>query len=88
MVSSMRSGSGVEANIARYATIGLAVAIGLFFVSIATNTVMLAFGLTTGAIAIASAIAFGIGGRKTAHEVLQEWKANRGKGTPTAKGRG
>lgn len=77
MVSSMGSTSGIESNIARYATIGLAVAMGLSFMGIATNIVMLAFGLTLGAVAVASAIAFGIGGRETAHQFLQDWKNTR-----------
>ena len=85
MVSSMGSGSSVEANIARYATVGLAIAMGLSFMGIASNIVTLAFGLTLGAVAIASAIAFGIGGRETAHQLLQDWKASRGGATAPAK---
>lgn len=85
MVSSMGSSSVVASNFARYATVGLAIAMGLSFMGIATNIVMLAFGLTLGAIAIASAIAFGIGGRETAHEVLQDWRKDRSKSVTKSK---
>lgn len=61
-------------RIAGYAIVALSIAMGLSFMGIATEIVTIAFGAILGAVAIAAAIAFGIGGRDTAHEVLQDWK--------------
>jgi len=40
---------------------------------VATDIVNLAFGLLLGAIAVAIAIAFGLGGRDVASEQIREW---------------
>jgi hypothetical protein len=48
-------------------------AMGLQRMGIATDIVNLAFGLTLGALAIAAAIAFGLGGRDVAGEQLRQW---------------
>jgi hypothetical protein len=40
---------------------------------IASNIVNLAFGLLLGAIAVAIALAFGLGGREIAAEKIREW---------------
>jgi hypothetical protein len=40
---------------------------------VATNIVNLAFGLLVGAIAVAIALAFGLGGRDIASEQIREW---------------
>jgi len=72
------SGDAKLASVARYAIVALAIAMGLSFMGIATEIVIIAFGAILGAIAIAAAIAFGIGGRQTAHEMLQEWKDQNG----------
>ena len=40
---------------------------------IARNIVDLAFGLLTGAIAVAIAVAFGLGGKDIASQQLREW---------------
>ena len=40
---------------------------------VATDIVNLAFGLLLGAIAVAIAIAFGLGGRDVAGDQLREW---------------
>jgi Conserved TM helix len=58
---------------ARVAIIGLVAAMALQQMGIATNIVNLAFGLLLGAIAVAIAIAFGLGGRDVAAEQLREW---------------
>lgn len=68
------NGDTKVARIAGYAIVALSIAMGLSFMGIATEIVTIAFGAILGAVAIAAAIAFGIGGRDTAHEVLQDWK--------------
>lgn len=74
------SGATRAATPAGYVVIGLGAAMGLSFMGIATQIVTIAFAVTLGAVAIAGAIAFGIGGRETAHELLQDWKkSNNGK---------
>ncbi|MBS9768518.1 MAG: mechanosensitive ion channel [Flavobacteriaceae bacterium] len=54
------------ANIARWAILGMFVAISLRAMGIANEIVYLAFGLTLGAVAIAFALMFGLGGREAA----------------------
>lgn len=69
-----------DARLARIASLGiiaLSIAMGLTFMGIASEIVGIAFGAMLGAVAIAAAIAFGLGGRETAHELLQEWKKDR-----------
>ncbi|MBE9013162.1 mechanosensitive ion channel [Pseudanabaenaceae cyanobacterium LEGE 13415] len=58
---------------ARVAILGFAAALALQQIGIAPNIVNLAFGLLLGAIAVAIAIAFGLGGRDVASEQLREW---------------
>jgi Conserved TM helix len=60
-------------TIIRWATIALAVAMGLRFMGIADDIVLLAFGLTLGAASVAAALAFGLGGRGPAADVAQTW---------------
>lgn len=60
-------------SILKYAIIALAVAIGLRFMGLANEIVNLAFGLILGAAAVACALAFGLGGRATAHKLLEKW---------------
>lgn len=60
-------------SILKYAIIALSVAIGLRFMGLANEIVNLAFGLILGSAAVAIALAFGLGGRSTAHELLQRW---------------
>lgn len=61
------------ANIARFAILGLVTAMGLRAMGLADNIVNLAFGLTLGAVAVAAALAFGIGGRDAAKTVADSW---------------
>lgn len=61
------------ASIARFATIGLFLAIALKYMGIADDIVNLAFGLTLGAVAVAFALSFGLGGREAAGEQMKEW---------------
>lgn len=58
---------------ARIAIIALVAAMALQQIGIAPNIVNLAFGLLLGAIAVAIAISFGLGGRDVAAEQLREW---------------
>jgi Conserved TM helix len=66
----------ILAQAARIVIIVLVSAMGLQRMGIAPDIVNLAFGLSLGAIAIASAIAFGLGGRDVAGEQLREWFAS------------
>jgi len=58
--------SEVTAKIVQVAIIVLGTAIGLRFMGLADDIINLAFGLTLGAIAVAFALAFGLGGRDAA----------------------
>ncbi len=61
------------ATAARIAIVVLAVAMGLGQMGLAASIINLAFGLTLGAVAVAAAIAFGLGGRDIAHRQLERW---------------
>ncbi len=65
--------SRVLGQTARIAIIALVSAMALQQMGIATNIVNLAFGLLLGAIAVAIALAFGLGGRDIAAEQIREW---------------
>ena len=67
--------STLIANVARCAIIGLVVAMGLRAMGIANEIVQLASGLTLGAVAIAVALAFGLGGREAAGQLAKRWIA-------------
>ncbi|KAM3092879.1 mechanosensitive ion channel [Phormidesmis sp. 146-35] len=58
---------------ARIAIIALVAAMALQQAGIAPNIVNLAFGLLLGAIAVAIALAFGLGGRDVAADQLRDW---------------
>ncbi len=59
----------------RWGVIALAAAVGLSFMGLANNIIALAFGLILGAVAVAVAIAFGIGGRDAAKRLLDRWSS-------------
>ena len=61
------------ARIARLAILGIVLAMGLRAMGIADDIVNLAFGLTLGAIAVAVALAFGLGGREAAGRLASRW---------------
>lgn len=61
------------ANVARYAILGVVIAMGLRAMGIADDIVNLAFGLTLGAIAVAVALSFGLGGREAAGRQMEHW---------------
>jgi len=69
------SGSNTSglAQIARLAILGLVIAMGLRAMSIADDIVNLAFGLTLGAVAVAFALSFGLGGREAAGRQMEHW---------------
>ncbi len=58
---------------ARISIVALISAMALKQMGIASNIVDLAFGLLTGAIAVAIAVAFGLGGKDIASQQLREW---------------
>ena len=70
--ASGKKSSGL-ASIARLAIIGLVVAMGLRAMGLADDIVNMAFGLTLGSVAVAIALAFGLGGRDAAGKQLEYW---------------
>ncbi len=69
------SGAGTKglARIGRYAILALVIAMGLRAMGIADDIVNLAFGLTLGAVAVAVALSFGLGGREAAGKLMDHW---------------
>ena len=63
---------GTAGTIGKWATVVLFVAMGLTFMGIATEIIVLAFGSLVVGAAVAAAIAFGIGGRDAAARVLED----------------
>ncbi len=63
------------AGILRAAILGLVLAMGLRAMGIADDIVNLAFGLVLGAIAVAFALSFGLGGREAAGRQMEHWLA-------------
>ena len=61
------------AGIARVAILGLVIAMGLRAMGIADDIVNLAFLLTFGAVAVAWALSFGLGGREAAGRQMEYW---------------
>jgi hypothetical protein len=66
-------GSPGLANIARIAILGLVLAMGLKAMGLADNIVSMAFGFTLGSVAVAAALAFGLGGRDAAKSIADDW---------------
>lgn len=73
ILSSGTTQSRLLAQSARVAIITLVSAMALNRMGIAPNIVNLAFGLILGGIAVAIALAFGLGGREVAREELKSW---------------
>ncbi len=65
-------------KVAQIAIILLAGSIALRYTGLANEIINLAFGLILGALALALAIAFGIGGREIAARKLEEWVKTKG----------
>ncbi len=57
----------------RWGVIALSTAVGLRFMGLANDIIVLAFGLILGSVAVAVAIAFGVGGRDAAKKLLARW---------------
>ena len=70
-----QTSSAAIANIARFAILGLVLAMGLKSMGLADNIVNMAFGFTIGSVAIAVAIAFGFGGKDAAKAITDSWAA-------------
>jgi hypothetical protein len=78
LVSNLVGGAGSEGwlpAILKWSIIALAVAIGLRFMGLANEIVIIAFASIIGSAAVACALAFGLGGRPTAHKLLDAWTA-------------
>ena len=71
--SSSSGSSNMLAQAARISILAFVGAMALGQMGVAPNIVNLAFGLLLGAIAIAIAIAFGLGGREAAGKQVEEW---------------
>ncbi|MBI2296015.1 MAG: mechanosensitive ion channel [Betaproteobacteria bacterium] len=61
------------ARLAQLAIIGLVIAMGLRAMGLADDIVNLAFGITFGAVAVAVALSFGLGGREAAGKQMEHW---------------
>ena len=81
LVGSGTGEGGYAQTIVRYAIIALFTAIGLTFMGLADVIVQMAFGLILGSAAVATALAFGLGGRDAAARVLDKW-SDQGPPTP------
>lgn len=87
MASSTGEG-GMLQTILKWLIIALFAAMGLKFMQIADEIVVIAFAAILGSAAVAAAIAFGLGGRPTAHKLLERWtegdasRTNPGDKTP------
>ncbi|HET7710221.1 MAG TPA: mechanosensitive ion channel [Sphingomicrobium sp.] len=73
LVGSSTGEASYAQTIVKYAIIALFTAIGLTFMGLANEIVMMAFGLILGSAAVATALAFGLGGRDYAARLLEEW---------------
>jgi hypothetical protein len=67
--------SEIISTLVRWGVIALATAVGLRFMGLANDIIVLAFGLILGSIAVAVAIAFGVGGRDAAKRLLDRWSS-------------
>jgi len=81
LVGSGTGEGGFAQTVVRYAIIALFTAIGLTFMGLADQIVMMAFGLILGSAAVATALAFGLGGRDAAGRIADHW-ADRLAGRP------
>lgn len=67
--------SEIISTFVRWGVIALSAAMGLSFMNVAPQIITLAFGLILGSVAVAVAIAFGIGGRDAAKKLLDRWSS-------------
>ncbi|MBA3241308.1 MAG: mechanosensitive ion channel [Acidobacteria bacterium] len=76
LMGSSQTDGGFAQTMVRYAIIALFTAIGLRFMGLANEIVILAFGLILGSAALATGLAFGLGGRKPAERVLDQYASD------------
>ena len=60
---------------------------GLRFMGLANEIVIIAFASIIGSAAVACALAFGLGGRPTAHKLLEQWTDSNAVPAPPARPR-
>ncbi len=82
LVGSSTGETSYAQTIVKYAIIALFTAIGLTFMGLADQIVMMAFGLILGSAAVATALAFGLGGRDAAARILEQWAEDRAPPAP------
>jgi hypothetical protein len=90
IVSNLVSGAGTEGwlpAILKWSIVALAVAMGLRFMGLANEIVIIAFSSIIGSAAVACALAFGLGGRPTAHKLLDRWTSGNGIPVPPTRPR-
>ena len=76
--SSKSDQADLLSTVSRVAIILLSGSIALRYTGLANEIINLAFGLVLGALALALAIAFGVGGREIAARKLEEWVKTKG----------
>jgi hypothetical protein len=64
--------------VAQSSILFLVTAMALAEMGLARDIVNLAFGLLLGSLAVAGALAFGLGGRQTAARILERWEQSHG----------
>lgn len=74
MQQSDQTNANLLATVTRVVILLLAGAMALRQMDIANEIVNLAFGLLIGAVAVAAALAFGLGGRDSAKRMIEEWR--------------
>ena len=82
LVGSSTAEDSYAKALVRYAIIALFTAIGLTFMGLADQIVVLAFGLILGSAAVAVALAFGLGGRDAAARLLERYVDEGGPPSP------
>ncbi len=82
------TGSGLLASVARYAIIVYAAFAALTQLGIAVQLTANTFLILLGAVALAAALAFGIGGREVAQDILQKAYGRSNEVTGSSSGRG
>jgi hypothetical protein len=65
--------SEILSVLVRWGVIALATAMGLIQMNVGAQIILLTFGLILGSVAVAVAIAFGVGGRDAAKRMLDRW---------------
>ena len=68
---------GFGKTLLRYSVVALSTAIGLRFMGLANEIVILAFGLILGSAALAAGLAFGLGGRGPAERLLDHYATRK-----------